>query len=273
MSVLSWGRNPWGQDVLTRVSWDLLYLVAAAAVLFVVVHAVYVRLRPKTAMADAGEAPPQLAIPDRVVRHTAAARAFHWVMAASMIALLVTGFLPIVGVQFDWVALHWIAGLVLTASIAYHVVDAWRSPDFQAIWIDRGDVAEWRNRLRRATGGEAPAPRRAGKYPADNKLFHLAILLSGVAAIVTGLLMLKRIPTPFLVRNPYLLGDQTWGFVYVLHGLSGIGLVGLTLSHVYIAIRPEKRSLTRSMVFGWISRSSYLEHHDPNRWAPGRGPR
>ncbi len=37
-------------------------------------------------------------------------------MAAAMFTLLFTAFLPKVGVQFDWVTYHWIAGTVLTIS-------------------------------------------------------------------------------------------------------------------------------------------------------------
>ena len=42
-------------------------------------------------------------------------------MAASMFTLLITAFLPKVGVQFNWVLYHWIAGLVLTVSILFHM--------------------------------------------------------------------------------------------------------------------------------------------------------
>jgi hypothetical protein len=33
-----------------------------------------------------------------------------------------------------------------------------------------------------------------------------------------------------------------------------------------MAVRPEKFFITKSMIFGWMSREKYLEHHDPNRW-------
>jgi hypothetical protein len=36
--------------------------------------------------------------------------------------------------------------------------------------------------------------------------------------------------------------------------------------HIYMAIRPEKFFITKSMIFGWMSREKYLEHHDPSRW-------
>jgi len=44
----------------------------------------------------------------------------------------------------------------------------------------------------------------------------------------------------FFTRNPYLFGDMTWGWMYVLHGLAGIGFVSLVTAHIYFAIRPEK---------------------------------
>ena len=51
-----------------------------------------------------------------------------------------------------------------------------------------------------------------------------------------------------------------------LHGLSAVGLVGLIMAHVYFAVIPEKRWITLSMIYGWIARRQYLEHHDPDRW-------
>jgi hypothetical protein len=36
--------------------------------------------------------------------------------------------------------------------------------------------------------------------------------------------------------------------------------------HVYFGIRPEKQPITKSMIFGWMSREFYLEEHDPKRW-------
>jgi hypothetical protein len=41
---------------------------------------------------------------------------------------------------------------------------------------------------------------------------------------------------------------------------------------VYFAVRPEKLFITKSMIFGWISREQYLEHHDPRRWPVGEQP-
>jgi cytochrome b subunit of formate dehydrogenase len=105
-------------------------------------------------------------------------------------------------------------------------------------------------------GRDVPGP-KSGKYPLGNRLYHTAAVVTGLSAIISGLFMLSRIRTPFLTRNPYLLGDVTWGFTYVLHGLAGVALVGLVIAHVYFGMRPEK---------WWITRRQYLEHHEPQRW-------
>ena len=209
---------------------------------------------------------PRSGIPERVVRHSLAARLFHWVMAAAMFALLATSFLPIVGVQFAWVAIHWQAGLVLTLAVVYHIVHASVWLDFWSIWPTPAEMSEEVSRVRLSLGQLVPAPRKAAKYPFENKLYHLAILASGLSVIGTGVFMLFRVRTGILPRNPYLLADLTWGVMYVVHGLAGIGLVALVIVHVYFAVRPEKLPITLSMTRGWMSREFYLSHHDPRRW-------
>jgi cytochrome b subunit of formate dehydrogenase len=192
-------------------------------------------------------------------------------MAASMLTLLVTAFLPRVGVQFSWVTYHWIAGLVLTASIIFHIIHASFFNDFWAIWPDKEDMQDASHRLKRFLGQDAPAPRRFAKYPLENKMYHGVIVLTGLAAILTGVFMIFRVRTGIFPRNPYLFGDMTWGLMYVLHGLAGVGLIALVMVHIYFALRPEKFVITKSMVFGDLPKEYYLEHHDPERWAVNGG--
>ena len=82
--------------------------------------------------------------------------------------------------------------------------------------------------------------------------------------------MMFRVRTIFFTRNPYLFTDMTWGWMYVLHGLAGVGLIALVIIHVYFGLRPEKRPITKSMIFGWMSRDFYLKEHDPARWVVPR---
>ena len=267
MGVIEWATSPWGQNVPIHIAWFLIWVAGILGLLFLMVHAVYVRYFAKREE-FAGAVPPGLAarLPERVARHSLVARLFHWVMAASMFTLLFTAFLPKIGVQFDWVTYHWIAGAVLTVSIVFHVIHASFWLDFWSIWPDRADLQDAARRIQRFLGRPAPAPRRFAKYPLENKLYHGAIIAAGLSAILTGVFMMSRVRTIFFPRNPYLLSDMTWGLMYVMHGLAGVGLIALVMVHVYFAIRPEKLDITQSMIFGSMKREFYLEHYDPERW-------
>ena len=266
--LVQWGINPWGEDTPIHAQWALVYVAFAFGIGFMLAHTLFVKFWPKPdgpATAPVNEAA-AARVPARVARHSLAARTFHWIMASSMLTLLGTASAPVLGLQFNWIEIHWIAGLVLTVSIVYHIIHASFWLDFWSIWLNKEDAREAIARLKRAFGQHAPAPRKAAKYPWDNKMYHTAIVLSALASVPTGILMMNRVETPLFVRNPYLFNDATWGVMYVLHGLSGIGLVGLTIAHVYFAIRPEKRWITKGMIFGDISRQEFLHHHDPERW-------
>jgi cytochrome b subunit of formate dehydrogenase len=269
MNFLTWGRNPWGQQVLTHVSWDLLWASLFAGLMFLVAHASYMILsahrKRSESETDALEAANRT-LPAMIERHTFMARMFHWVMAATMFVLLFTAFLPIAGVRFAWVQIHWIAGLVLTGAIIYHIIHATFFLDFWSIWIGPKDIPEFKAEMMRELGQDVPGP-KSGKYPLGNRLYHLAILVVGLGAAITGMLMMSRIRQPLFERNPYgLMTDPSWGFTYVAHGVAGVALVGLVIAHVYFAIRPEKWWITKGMIFGYITRRDYLQHHDPARW-------
>jgi cytochrome b subunit of formate dehydrogenase len=265
--ITQWATSPWGQKVPIHIAWFLIWVAAGAGLVFLVVHAIYLRYFAK-GEEFAGSVPSTLAaaLPKQVPRHSLVARAFHWVMAAAMFTLLVTAFLPKVGIRFDWVTYHWIAGSVLTVSVLFHIVHASFFLDFWAIWPDKEDVADTVRRVRRFFGRSAPPPRRFAKYPLENKLYHGAIIATGLSVIGTGVFMMFRVRTIFFPRNPYLFGDMTWGLMYVLHGLAGVGLIALVIVHVYFAVRPEKLDITKSMIFGTMKREFYLTHYDPQRW-------
>ena len=266
MNLIQWATSPWGQQVPSHISWTLLWVSGIGALLFLMAHALYVGVMAKKPAHAAASGQSIAGIPEHVARHGLSARLFHALMALSMLALLFTAFLPKVGVQFPWVTYHWIAGIVLSISVVYHIFDAFLAQDFWSIWPDKIDIEDAGRRMKRALGQSAPEPRKFAKYPLENKLYHLMVMLAGLSVILTGLFMMKRVRTPFFERNPYLFSDMTWGWMYVLHGLAGVGFVGLVTVHIYMAIRAEKFFITRSMFLGWMDREHYLEHHDPSRW-------
>jgi cytochrome b subunit of formate dehydrogenase len=269
LNLIEWATSPWGRQVPIHISWTLLWVSAIGALAFLIVHALYVSIwaKPAHSQASAGASGVSAAqIPERVPRHNLSARLFHAIMAVAMLALLFTAFLPKVGVEFPWVTYHWIAGIVLSISVLYHIFDAFLWQDFWSIWPDKEDIEDAGRRVKRALGQSAPEPRKFAKYPLENKMYHLVVMLAGLLVICTGLFMMKRVRTPFFTRNPYLFSDMTWGWMYVLHGLAGVGFVALVTVHIYMAVRPEKFFITKSMIFGWMSREKYLEHYDPQRW-------
>jgi cytochrome b subunit of formate dehydrogenase len=267
MGFIEWATSPLGQNVPIHIAWSLIWVALMAGMLFLIVHAIYIRYFAGK-KEFAAEAAPDIAarLPARVPRHSLVARAFHWIMAASMFTLLFTAFLPKVGVRFDWVTYHWIAGVVLTVSVVFHIFHASFFLDFWSIWPDKADLEDAWKRVLRFLGKPAGLPRKFAKYPLENKLYHGAIIVTGMSAIVTGVFMMSRVRTPFFSRNPYLFSDMTWGLMYVLHGLAGVGLITLVVVHVYFAVRPEKLPITASMIVGSMSREFYLKEHDPKRW-------
>lgn len=271
MDLLSWARNPWGESVLIHISWDLFWASLVGGLLFLLAHGSYMLFsqhhKRGAAEVDQLEAE-RTDLPARITRHSFVARMFHWVMAFAMLALLFTAFLPIVGVQFAWVEWHWMAGILLTASIMFHIVHAIFVMDFWSIWVGPKDIPEIKIELAREFGREdLPGP-RPGKYPLGNRLYHLAVMVAGLVVVATGVLMMWRVRTNIVPRNPYIMSDVTWGLTYVGHGLMGVGFVGLVIAHIYFALRPEKLWVTKAMLFGTITRREYLENHDPDRWVP-----
>jgi hypothetical protein len=192
MEFFRTAANPWRQNVLLGIAWDLMWVAIIAGAAFVVVHAIYVGVVSGSAEPDTA-APDPGSIPERLERHSMAARLFHWLMALSMFALLITAFLPVTGIQFAWVTIHWIAGMVLLLAVLYHVFHATLKQDFWAMWIGRDELAEGVQGLRGVFRRSADLEKRRGaKYPLDHKLYHHVVAIVGIAAIVSGVRCTSR---------------------------------------------------------------------------------
>jgi formate dehydrogenase subunit gamma len=202
---------------------------------------------------------------ERIVRHRGADRLYHWLLAASVLTLLGTAFLPILGWKFAWLDAHWIAGVVLGVLVIIHIVRAFVWLDLNSMMIWPRDVAESWCAVRHELGFGEPPP-LPGKYPLMQRGYHAFIALVILALLATGGLMLSKIDTPFWHRDPYWLSQSSWGVVYVIHDLASLLVLALVMIHIYFALRPEKLWITRSMITGWITRKEYLAHHDPARW-------
>jgi len=261
-------RNAWGQETLLGVSWGLLWVFVGAALVFIAVHLVYKWLlaqdesRSRASTAASGE----LNLPERLIRHQLVDRLYHWTMAVTVLVLLGTSFLPIWGLKFPWIDAHWIAGVLLTLFVACHMVRAlfWQDPRSMLIgvrdWRGMVQATQWLLRRRKE------APERPGRYPLLQKLYHHGIALFVLLILATGIAMMAKIDGPFWTRNPYLLSSDTWAAIYVVHDLAAMLVLAALIIHIYFALRPDKLWNTRAMIFGWIKRSDYVGHYDPELW-------
>jgi cytochrome b subunit of formate dehydrogenase len=248
MDIATVREDVWGREVLLGVSWDLLWVVVALALAAIVVHMLVMLImsRPETPSADGAH----------LERHQGMDRSFHWIMAISVFVLLITGVLPILGVDFSWLTIHWVTGIILTVAVLFHVI---RSIFFQQpkeMWVASIDFQE--------PFDDSIKP---GKYSLAQKGMHHAMTTLVLLVIGTGLLLFAVIDTPWWSRSN-MIEESTLGWTFLLHGLSTLGLIGLIALHVYFAIRPEKRFYTRSMISGWISADEHQANHDPARWSP-----
>jgi cytochrome b subunit of formate dehydrogenase len=190
-----------------------------------------------------------------ITRHRAIDRVFHWITAIAVLLLLASAFLPILGLKFSWVPLHWITGVVLTVAVLFHTV---RSTIFRRMKC----MLIWPRHVREFAQG-----RRAAKYTLPQKLMHAVMGFAVLVATVTGVVMLAKIDTPFWERDPYLFDAGTWGIVYVLHGAASLVILTLTMAHIYFALLPQKRGYLRAMIGGQMTREEAAIHHDPERWS------
>ncbi|MDX1405485.1 MAG: cytochrome b/b6 domain-containing protein [Woeseiaceae bacterium] len=228
------------------MSWELLWLVCVVALVIVALHAMYMATRKRAERPSAAG--------KQVKRHELIDRVMHWVMAISIIALVITGVLPIIGIEFAWLTLHWISGLILTAAVLYHIVRSVLQKDLMAVWISADDFKE--------PFDENIKP---GKYSLAQKGMHAAVTIATLLVIVSGLFMFAMIDTPWWDRTNAL-SESTLGWMFFIHGLSTLGLIALIVFHLYFTLRPEKLFYLRSMVKGWISEEELSANHDPERW-------
>src|SRR6202044_3473057 len=80
--LIQWATSPWGKSVPIHIAWDLIWIAVIAGLSFMIVHALYlIIVKPPKRFAERKAEANAAAIPERVPRHTLAARLFHWIMA------------------------------------------------------------------------------------------------------------------------------------------------------------------------------------------------
>jgi cytochrome b subunit of formate dehydrogenase len=245
------------------MGWDVTWLVLVAGALFVLGHALFAKKKSALATADGGAG-----VPERVARHGMSARVSHWTLAVATFALLITAFVPMLGLQFPWLTIHWVAGVIFGLYLLYHIVDTAVRLSWGKMWIGLRETGQAIGRTKDFFNRTEDPSKRPGKWGIENKIFHHATAVAGLAVLLTGILMMSRVDTWFWSADPYRwnITDANWGWIFVIHGGSALAFVGLLIAHIYFAVRPDKFYLTLSMIRGWIPRREYLSHFSQERW-------
>ena len=72
MELFQVGTDPWGQEILIRISWGLLTVSFWAGIAFIIFHSIYAvvwKPRVETGTHSDGASGANASIPDRIVRH------------------------------------------------------------------------------------------------------------------------------------------------------------------------------------------------------------
>jgi formate dehydrogenase subunit gamma len=167
------------------------------------------------------------------MRHQAIDRAYHWLNALAVVVLMFTGFLPKVGFNFNWIDIHWLSGVFLICLTLFHIYRAIFKLDTRSMNIGLKDFNLDKN----------------NKYNLLQKLVHIWFSVLILLIIISGIVMAFKADVIGVNRNPYILEEQTWGWIYLLHGLVSVMLLAFTMIHIYFNLRKENRAYLRSMLF------------------------
>lgn len=260
---IEWFRyatSVYGQETILGANWDLIWWFGGAGLAYILVDLLcrpFLGKKPAKAGSHDGA---------RVRRHEGIDRAYHWLMAIAILVLLFTSFAPILDWKFEWTTPHWIAGVTLSILVVFHIIRALFFQDRMIMIVTPTDVKAALHNARAALSKGAMEPLKPGKYVLLQKLYHWAIAGLVFVLMGTGLLMWRKIDTPFWRRDPYMLDEETWGYVYAAHDFCAMSVLAIVAIHIYFAARPDKWWQNRSMFTGDISRADYLARHDVQRW-------
>ncbi|WP_199258542.1 formate dehydrogenase subunit gamma [Paracoccus binzhouensis] len=209
--------------------------------------------------------------PVTVSRYRGFTRANHWLTAASLIVLLVSGmalFHPSLygltalfggGQVTRW--LHPFVGVLLFFSFLVLFLQLWR------LNLPRPEDVTWVEHIGEVMKGEEEKLPELGKYNAGQKFVFWAMSVLIVVLIASGVMIWEQY-FPHLVSIPV----RRWAVL--VHSLAAVAIILVFILHVYAAIwtRGTIRAMTRGTVTGgWAWR-----HH--RKWLrelagrDGRGP-
>ena len=208
-----------------------------------------------------------------VQRHSLTVRLTHWLIAASGILLLFSGFgqLPMYArytvVKIPGLAwssnyeitllIHYVSAAIFCAAIVFHLAYHFRRKEF-GILPRKGDMGASIQGLKAMFGfGEEPAH---GKFQAKQRIIYAVMGLTSLTLVFTGLVKSYKNLGP-IVLDPMFL--QWMAFI---HTGTGMFFMLLFLAHVAALLLKQHRPMIPSMFSGNIDADYARTHH--SEWAP-----
>ena len=193
------------------------------------------------------------ALPARLVRFSRSERALHWVVAATVLPMILSGLALGIDIYHPEAFVIHIGSLFALAAGVALVVLTGNRPELarlgrQLRTFDRGD-REWLEAAPRSlVGGPVPP---AGRFNAGQKLNGTLMPLLLAVSTVTGLYLWARVHR--MVTQMNVLG--------ALHNLAAIAIIALVSGHLYMAVlNPGTRHALRGITTGDVDRD-WAEHH------------
>jgi len=192
--------------------------------------------------------------PVMVSRYRGFTRLNHWVTAACMIVLLLSGF-AFFDPSLFWLTnlfgggqmtrwLHPLVGLTLVASFFLLFLQMWK------LNLPRREDVEWSKRIGDVLQGHEERLPELGKYNAGQKVVFWGMSGLIIVLCATGVMIWEE-------YFPHLVSIPVRRVAVVLHALAAVGAVLIFIAHVYAAIwtRGTIPAMTRGTVTGgWAFR-------------------
>ena len=205
--------------------------------------------------------------PVTVSRYRGITRLNHWVTAASLIVLLLTG-LALFHPALYWLTglfgggqtarwLHPFVGVLLFFSFLLLFLQLWR------LNLPRPEDSTWVASLGDVVAGHEEKLPEIGKYNAGQKFVFWSMSVLIVVLIVSGIMIWQE-------YFPDLVSIQTMRLAVLVHSLAAVLIILTFILHVYAAIwtRGTIRAMTRGNVSGgW----AWRHHRKWLREVAGRG--
>ena len=285
-----------GREVVVGLSWDVLLLIAFVATLTFLVHYVLREILNPTEHTDS-QGPSKDEVErsleaqgvEEIDRFSLAQRASHWVMAISIFAMMLSGFIimnnqvtvkAVAGVS--WLSIHIVSAIVLIGYVAFHLGHVAYKGTWGKMWVGTKEAKDLITRFKNLIGLTDEYPRQF-EYPSAQKLLHWGVTGVTFGVILTGLVLWRRVEflalfwdatreftflgVEFGLGTADSLGLVSWSFV--LHDFFAIGMLGLVMGHIYFALRPNEWAITKSMITGKVTVEEYAEKYSPASWQIG----